>query len=60
LDARGRVRGNFLTDRRHVLNLTGVFTPQFYRSSKLAKDLLNLNRLSVGRVAAAAMRLTWK
>ena len=50
---RRRDRGNSLTDRRHVLNLTGVFTPQFHRSSKLATNLLNLNRLSVGMVATS-------
>ena len=50
---RRRDRGNSLTDRRHVLNLTGVFTPQFHGSSKLAKYLLNLNRLSVGMVATS-------
>ena len=50
---RRRDRGNSLTDRRHVLNLTGVFMPQFHGSSKLAKYLLNLNRLSVGMVATS-------
>ena len=50
---RRRDRGNSLTDRRHVLNLTGVFTPQFHGTSKFAKYLLNLNRLSVGMVATS-------
>src|SRR5581483_3438033 len=45
---RHRERGNSLTDRRHVLNLTGVLAPHFHTSSKLAKYLLNVNRLSVG------------
>jgi hypothetical protein len=44
---RRRDRGNSLTDRRHVLNLTRILIPQFHGSSKLAKYLLNLNRLSV-------------
>jgi hypothetical protein len=50
---RRRDRGNSLTDRRHVLNLTGVFTPQFHGSSKLARYLLNLNRLSIAMVATS-------
>jgi hypothetical protein len=50
---RRRDRGNSLTDRRHVLNLTGVFMPQFHGSSKLARYLLNLNRLSVAMVATS-------
>jgi len=50
---RRRDRGNSLTDRRHVLNVTGVFAPQFQGSSKLAKYLLNLNRLSVGMVVTS-------
>jgi hypothetical protein len=50
---RRRDRGNSLTDRRHVLNLTGVFVPQFHGSSKRARYLLNLNRLSVGMVATS-------
>ena len=41
---RRRDRGNSLTDRRHVFNMTGVFTPQFHASGKLARYLLNLNR----------------
>jgi hypothetical protein len=50
---RRRDRGNSLTDRRHVLNLIGVFMPQFHASSKLARYLLNLNRLSVAMVATS-------
>ena len=50
---RHRDRGNSLTDRRHVLNLTGVFTPQFHGSNKLAGYLLNLNRLSLSMVATS-------
>jgi hypothetical protein len=50
---RRRDRGNSLTDRRHALNLTGVFTPQFHGSNRLAKYLLNLNRLSVSMVATS-------
>jgi len=50
---RRRDRGNSLTDRRQVLNVTGVFAPQFHGSGKLAKYLLNLNRLSVGLIATS-------
>ena len=50
---RRRDRGNSLTDRRHVLNLTGVFKPQFHVGTKLARYLLNLNRLSIGMVATS-------
>jgi hypothetical protein len=50
---RRRDRGNSLTDRRQVLNMTAVFTPQFHASSKLARYLLNLNRLSIGMVATS-------
>lgn len=50
---RRRDRGNSLTDRRHVLNLTAVFAPQFHGSGKLAKYLLNLNRLSVALIATS-------
>ena len=50
---RRRDRGNSLTDRRNVFNLTGVFTPQFHGSGKLARYLLNLNRLSIGMVATS-------
>ena len=50
---RRRDRGNSLTDRPHVFNVTGVFIPQFHIRSKLARYLLNLNRLSVGLVASS-------
>ena len=50
---RRRDRGHSLTDRRHVLSSTGVFTPQFHASSKLARYLLNLNRFSISMVAAS-------
>ena len=50
---RRRDRGNSLTDRPHVFNMTGVFTPQVHTSGKVAKYLLNLNRLSVGLVASS-------
>ena len=50
---RRRDRGNSLTDRRQVLNMTGVFTPQFHGRGKLARYLLNLNRLSIGMVATS-------
>ena len=50
---RRRDRGNSLTDRRHVFNLTGVFAPEVHARSKLAKYLLSLNRLSIGLVASS-------
>jgi hypothetical protein len=50
---RRRDRGNSLTDRSHVFNMTGVFMPQVRTSSKIARHLLNLNRLSVGLVASS-------
>jgi hypothetical protein len=50
---RRRDRGNSLTDRPHVFNMTGVFMPQVHSSSKIARYLLNLNRLSVGLVASS-------
>jgi len=42
-----RDRGNSLTDRRHVLNVTGVFALQFRVGGKVARFLLNLSRRSI-------------
>jgi hypothetical protein len=50
---RRRDRGNSPTDRPHVFNMTGVFMPKVHSSSKIARYLLNLNRLSVGLVASS-------
>jgi len=50
---RRRDRGNSLTDRRHALNLTGVFTPEFHGDSRLARYLVTHNRLSVSMVATS-------
>ena len=50
---RRRDRGNSLTDRRHVFNLTGIFMPEFHGRGRLARYLLNLNRLSIGLVASS-------
>ena len=50
---RRRDRGNSLTDRPHVFNLTGVFMPEFHARGKPARYLLNLNRLSIGLVASS-------
>ena len=45
-------RGDSLTDKRHVFNLTGVFFPEFKSASRTANYLANHNRLSVSIVAA--------
>jgi hypothetical protein len=47
-----RERGDSLTDKRHVFNMTGVFTPTFKFSNKTSNYLANNNRLSVAIVAA--------
>ena len=47
-----RERGDSLTDKRHVFNMTGVFTPEFKMSDKTGNYLANHNRLSVAVVAA--------
>jgi hypothetical protein len=44
---RRRDRGNSLTDKRHVLNLTGVFQPRFRAGSRFANALLYGNLLSL-------------
>jgi hypothetical protein len=50
---RRRDRGNSLTDRPQVFNMTGVFMPQVHTSSSVVRYLLNLNRLSIGLVASS-------
>jgi hypothetical protein len=50
---RRRDRANSLTDKRHSFNMTGVLTPQFHVSGKVANYLVNHNRLSIGVVAAS-------
>jgi hypothetical protein len=45
-------RGDSLTDKRHVFNLTGVFFPEFKSANRTANYLANHNRLSVSIVAA--------
>jgi hypothetical protein len=47
-----RERGDALTDKRHVFNMTGVFTPEFRTANKTGNYLANHNRLSVSIVAA--------
>jgi len=46
-------RGNSLTDKRHVFNMTGVLMPEFKSDNKAANYLLNHNRLSFGIVASS-------
>jgi hypothetical protein len=50
---RRRDRGNSLTDKRHVFNMTGVFTPEWKGANKAANYLLNHNRLSFNVVASS-------
>ena len=50
---RRRDRGNSLTDKRHVFNMTGVLMPEFQSGNKAAHYLLNHNRLSFGIVASS-------
>ncbi len=47
-----RERGDSLTDKRHVFNMTAVFMPEFSSANKTANYLANHNRLSVAIVAA--------
>src|SRR6185437_11991424 len=49
---RKRDRADSLTDKRHVFNLTGVFSPRFTVTNRTANYLANHNRLSVSMVAA--------
>jgi hypothetical protein len=53
---RRRDRGNSLTDKRHVFNMTSVLTPEFKSDNKAANYLLNHNRLSFGIVASSGER----
>ena len=50
---RRRDRGNSLTDKRHVFNMTGVLTPEWKSDNRAANYLLNHNRLSFGIVASS-------
>ncbi len=50
---RRRDRADSLTDKRHVFNMTGVFTPEFKLSSKVGNYLANHNVLSVAVVASS-------
>ena len=50
---RRRDRGNSLTDKRHVFNMTGVLMPEFKSDHKTANYLMNHNRLSFGIVASS-------
>jgi hypothetical protein len=50
---RRRDKGNSLTDKRHVFNMTGVLMPEFKAGNKTANYLLNNNRLSVALVASS-------
>jgi len=45
-------RGDSLTDKRHVFNMTGVFNPEFKFASRTGNYLANHNQLSVAIVAA--------
>jgi hypothetical protein len=50
---RRRDRGNSLTDKRHVFNMTGVLTPEFHSDNKKANYLMNHNVLSFALVASS-------
>ncbi len=50
---RRRDRGNSLTDKRHVFNMTGVLMPEVKSDNKATNYLLNHNRLSFGVVASS-------
>ena len=47
-----RERGDSLTDKRHVFNMTSVLMPEFHLSNKTLNALANRNRLAVSVVAA--------
>jgi hypothetical protein len=47
-----REKGDSLTDKRHVFNMTAVLMPEFHPTGKTANYLANHNRLSVAVVAA--------
>jgi len=50
---RRRDRANSLTDKRHVLSVTGVFLPEFHISHGFANRILNGNQLSLTIQAAS-------
>src|SRR5262249_48143202 len=50
--SRRRERGDSLTDKRHVFNMTSVLTPAFKLSNHTGNYLANNNRLSFSIVAA--------
>ncbi|MEO8372865.1 MAG: hypothetical protein ABI806_27010, partial [Candidatus Solibacter sp.] len=50
---RRRDRGNSLTDKTHVFNMTGVLMPEFKSANKVANYLANNNRLSFSIVASS-------
>ncbi|MFN7998443.1 MAG: TonB-dependent receptor [Bryobacteraceae bacterium] len=50
---RRRDRGNSLTDKRHVFNMTGIWMPEVHAHSRVMNYLLNLNRISIGLVASS-------
>lgn len=50
---RRRDRGNSLTDKRHVFNMTGVLMPEMKSDNKAANYLLNHNRLSFSIAASS-------
>ena len=50
---RRRDRGNSLTDKRHVFNMTSVLLPEFQSANKTAHYLLNHNRLSFNIAASS-------
>ncbi|MCU1233415.1 MAG: Cna domain protein, partial [Candidatus Solibacter sp.] len=50
---RRRDRGNSLTDKRHVFNMTAVLMPEAHSDNKALNYLANHNRLSVAVVASS-------
>jgi hypothetical protein len=50
---RRRDRGNSLTDKRHVVNMTGIWMSEVHAKSRLLNYLFNLNRISIGLVASS-------
>jgi hypothetical protein len=49
---RRRDRGDSLTDKRHVFNMTGVFAPEFKIANHTGNYLANHNQLSLTMVAS--------
>ena len=56
---RRRDRGDSLTDKRHVFNMTGVFMPEFKSDNKVVNYLANHNRLSLRIVASSGDLFNW-